>query len=72
MGSFIAEPSFGEVADYGVRSAGFFEVIRITELLQFEMTDDDFHAVPAAQMPGELFGEVDRAMLAAGAAESHH
>ena len=39
------------------------------EFFEFEMTDDDFDAAAAAQMLGQLFGQIDRAMLAASAAE---
>ena len=36
------------------------------------MDDDDFDTRPSAEVLGKLFGEVDRSMLAAGAAELDH
>ena len=35
------------------------------------MPQDDFHAVAPGEMRGELFGQIDGAVLAAGAAERH-
>ncbi len=42
------------------------------QLLEFDVADNDLHAAAAAQMLGELFSEVDGAMLSAGAAKGHH
>src|SRR5689334_8049682 len=42
------------------------------QLLKFDVADNDFYTASAVQMFGELFGEIDGAMLAAGAAETHH
>src|SRR5205807_2474448 len=71
--AFIREPaasggwrvirSFGEITHHGVQHAQLFE---------FEVADADFNAAAAAQMFCELFGEIDGAVLAAGAAEAHH
>ena len=42
------------------------------EMLQLEMADGDLDPVSIAQMFGELFGQINGAVLATGAAESHH
>src|SRR5467141_5313550 len=44
----------------------------LAEFLQLEMADGDFHAVPVAQALGQLLGEENGAVLAAGAAERNH
>src|SRR5690349_23042246 len=42
------------------------------QLFELDVADNDFHAASAAQMFGELFGEIDGPMLAARATETHH
>src|SRR6202521_58328 len=44
----------------------------LAQFLQLEMADGDFHAVPVAQAFGQLLGEEDGAVLAAGATERDH
>src|ERR1700733_12355786 len=42
------------------------------EFLQLQMADQHVHAVTSAQVPGQLLGKVDGAMLASRTAELHH
>ena len=44
----------------------------LPDLFQLCVPDDDFNSRGAAQMLGQLLGEIDRAVLAAGAAEGDH
>ncbi len=42
------------------------------ELFEFQVADDDFDAASATEMLSELFSQIDRAMLPAGATKAHH
>src|SRR5713226_842349 len=48
------------------------EGFSLAEFFQLEMAHDNFEAVPGPQALGQLLGEKDGAMLAAGAAERDH
>ena len=46
--------------------------VSFAELLQLKMPHDDVDPFPAAQAFGQLLRKINRAVLAAGAAERHH
>src|ERR1700758_4682879 len=49
-----------------------YDGVEHAQLLKFDVADNYFYTASAAQMFGELFGEIDGAMLATSAAEAHH
>jgi len=61
-----------ETAALPKRPFGGRAAISLAQLLQAEMAEDDFEAVFAAEAFCELLGQVDGAVLAAGAAEGDH